>query len=307
MGGVADTSQGTTTPGDFASQVSGVHRAGPVPGQKPAARHAPGVAAGAEQAQVQPEFILARFKQAPRRRESELLKPGLSRSGQLFDFLLSLAGAATEPLRNEGEDDGLQAAQFGRMERAPFGPEGIVAGVRIQETGYFISVKGTAAAAQNMFEVVQRGEAQRVGSRKARKIELRRGDARYRAALPEIFDARRGKAFPYAVPEPKMDLDGQGRFGIEEIAAKFPAGLADQRGEMVGREVFDAFERVVTGGQQEIAGRADGFARNEEVHVILRPVLGLKAEQRALSEALEGHELDGLAGECLGEPAVQLD
>ena len=75
---------------------------------------------------------------------------------------------------------------------------------------------------------------------------------------------------------------------------------------MIGGEVVDAFERLVTGSQQEIVGWADGLARNEEVHVILRPVLGLRAEQRALGETLEGHEVDGLGGEGLGEPAVQL-
>ena len=103
---------------------------------------------------MQPEFVFARFKQAPGRSERELLKPSLGGGGQLFDFLLRRAGPATEPLRREAEDDGFQTAQFGRMERAPFGPEGIVAGVGIQETGHLISVEGTAAAAQNVFEVM---------------------------------------------------------------------------------------------------------------------------------------------------------
>ena len=65
------------------------------------------------------------------------------------------------------------------------------------------------------------------------------------------------QAFQAVVPELEMQLDPHGDFGIEDVAAPLPPGLANQRREVIGREVFDGIERFVPECEYGVARGVD--------------------------------------------------
>ena len=82
--------------------------------------------------------------------------------------------------------------------------------------------------------------------------------------------------------------------GIEEVAAPFPVGLADQ-GRAGGRWERPPCPAIgfVAGGDQRIAAPARRVSRGQvEVDVVLDAALRVDAEERALGHALERDKLE---------------
>ena len=65
-----------------------------------------------------------------------------------------------------------------------------------------------------------------------------RGATRNRLAI-------RREGVQSGIPELKVDLDRRRNFGIEEITAPLPAGLANHRGKVVHRQRFRAFDGLI--------------------------------------------------------------
>ena len=130
------------------------------------------------------------------------------------------------------------------MERAPLVPEFAVLGSRIQEAGDLQRVKRDCVAAQHVPQEVQPGICQRVGQ--AQNVEIHIGDAQPAEAAPELFGSGRRQPLHGFIPEPEVQFHGQRDFNIEKIAAPFPAGLADQRGQMIGGKVLHPRDPLIS-------------------------------------------------------------
>src|SRR5580700_916999 len=66
------------------------------------------------------------------------------------------------------------------------------------------------------------------------------------APRPELLHSRGREAFRDFVPQPKMQLDRHRNIGVEEIALPLPAGLADQRREVIGGKFLGALDRLIS-------------------------------------------------------------
>ena len=129
------------------------------------------------------------------------------------------------------------------MERAPLVPEFTALGPGIQEAGNLMRVERDGVAAQYVPQEVQRGIRQRVGE--AQDVEIHIRHAQPAAAPPELFGSRRRQPLHGIVPKPEVQFDGQRDIDIEKVAAPFPAGPADQRGQMIGGEVLHPRDPLV--------------------------------------------------------------
>src|SRR4029078_7586883 len=99
-------------------------------------------------------------------------------------------------------------------------------------------------AAQRRRQQRQRGVAECVG-----RMQRQRGPsvkALLRTPRPELIEARNGKFLGGLIPQAEMQLPRDGNLGIVDIADTPPAGLADERWQMIGGKLLSAPDGFVT-------------------------------------------------------------
>jgi len=161
----------------------------------------------------------------------------------------------------------------------------------LEETGDLVHVERPRIAMQHMLEQMQRGIGHRVRWAEHRQIGAAHQPPH--APRPKCIDALRRQTLHSRIPKLEVQLDGKGHFGVEEIAMPLPGGRTHQGGEVIGRERLQAGDRLVAQRHQGVASSFHGFARAVEVDVGLRTVFGTNAEEFALCDAFERHEVDG--------------
>lgn len=192
-----------------------------VRGQQSAARHSELVAPAFQQAQVQPQFVFVRMEGLHCRRSGELGEPGLRGCRQLRDLVAcGRRERATEPSLSERERYGLQAAQGGCVETPPFGPKFVGCGVPLEEAGELVDMKNFRAPMKHVLEQMESGVGH--GILRAEHLYFGASDGTPYAPCPEFVDAGCFQPFERRIPELKVQLDGEGHFGIEVIAAPAP-------------------------------------------------------------------------------------
>ena len=278
-------------------RFGGARRRRQVRRQQSAARHAELVAPAFEQAQVQPQFVFVRVEKLHRGRGGELGEPGVRGCRQLRHLrACRRRECASEPRFRERERCGLQAAQGGRVEAAPFGPKSVVCGVPLEEIGELIDVKHFRAAMENVLEQMERGVRYRILGTEHGQFHTADGAAH--AARPEFVDAGCFQPFELRIPKLKVQLDGEGHFGIEIIAAPAPIGAGEQARQMVGRELLHAGDALVILREQSFARRFDRVAGEVKIDIVLRAIFGPDAEELAVRDAFQGDEFAGQSGEA---------
>ena len=246
---------------------------------------------------MQPQFVFARVERLHRGRGGELGEPGVRGGRQLGDLLACCRRErASEPRLRERERHCLKTAQGGRLEAAPFGPEFVICGVPMEETGELVDVEYLRAAMEDVLEQMERGVRYRI--LRAEHVHFRTADGAPHAACPEIFDAGRFQPFQLRIPELEVQLDGEGHFGIEIIAAPAPRGAREQPRQMVGGELFHAGDAFVILGEQSVAGGFQGLAGEVEIDIVLRAILRADAKEFAVGDAFQSDEFAGQTGEA---------
>ena len=111
-------------------------------------------------------------------------------------------------------------------------PEGFVRGVPVEKVGQLVDIRRAHIAAQQMPQQMKRRVAESIGRmRELHTAAHRDSAARAATRTPRL---RAPEIPPSLRPTTKMQLDGNRNFRIEEIAAPLPAGLEDQRGQVIG-------------------------------------------------------------------------
>ena len=108
-----------------------------IAGKQAAPRHAPRIRAAIEQADMQPQVVLVRAELLRCGGEGEGVEPRLRgwRAG------VRPRARGSQTTRGETEDDRLQLAQTRGMERAPLGPERLVARARLENPRDLVNVE----------------------------------------------------------------------------------------------------------------------------------------------------------------------
>ena len=264
--------------------------------QQSAARHAELVAPALEQAQVEPQFVFVRPEELHYRRSGEFGEPGVGGCRQLRDLVAcGRRERASKPRLSERECHGLQAAEGGCVQPAPFGPKLVVCGVPLEKARELVDVKHFGAPMKHVLEQMERGVCQRI--RRAEHLYFHAPDGPPRAPRPEFVDAGRVQPFERRVPELKVQLDGERHFGIEIIAAPTPLSAREEARQMVGGELLHAGDSFVILCEESVAGGFDSLAGEVEIDIVLRAVFGPDAEELALRDAFQSDEFVRQTGE----------
>src|SRR5580704_4058815 len=105
----------------------------------------------------------------------------------------------------------------------------------------FVDVKRSQVAAEEMPQRVSARVAEGVGG-----VQSGESQVFYRswlAARPEIGEAVDFETLSRRVPETEMQLQGQRQVRVEIVAAPFPSGFANQRGQVIGGLALGRIER----------------------------------------------------------------
>jgi hypothetical protein len=90
------------------------------------------------------------------------------------------------------------------------------------------------------------------------------------------------------IPQAKVQFQGNGNFGIEEIAAPLPAGLANHGRQMIFAAVLCA-QRLITKPFHDIAGAKELLLGQQQIDVVLGAPARVVDETGAVREALQHH------------------
>ena len=91
------------------------------------------------------------------------------------------------------------------------------------------------------------------------------------AAVPEILHARDREALRARIPQAKMQLQRGRMFGIEIVAAPFPAGFADQRGQVIHGMSIPCRAKVRNQAPRATSRAAlNLLAREQQIQIVLR-------------------------------------
>jgi len=265
--------------------------------QQPAACHAELVAPVVEQAQVQPKFVLVRAERLHYRRSSEFREPGARGPRQLRDLRARRRRkCASEPRFGERECHCLETAHSRRVQCRPCRPEFFIGGMAVEEACQFVDVKNFGIALEHVLEEMERRVCHSV--LRAEHVHFGTADGTAHSAGPELVDTGCVEPFEPRVPELKVQLDGEGHFGIEIIAAPTPFGAWKQSGQMVSGKLLHAGDTLVILREQRVAGAFHGVARKVEIDVVLRAIFRPDAEELAMRDAFESDEFAGQTGEA---------
>lgn len=139
---------------------------------------------------------------------------------------------------------------------------------------------------------MQAGVGEAVGGIKHRDAILRD------ATLPKLLDARSIEVLSRRIPESIVEINACGDFGVEEIAAKFPAGFADQGRVVIGEGVFGALERHIVHSAKGFMGALQRAWWREQIHVVADPEIGIRRVIVLVRETFQEEVLDTTFFKC---------
>ena len=242
---------------------------------------------------MQEEFVLVGGDEIFDRRPGVAGEPVFGAGREAVEFVLDGGGErGVEPGGRKIERYGFEAAELRRMEFAPLGPEGGVRGAAVEEGRDFPGSLEARVAAEDVEEVVEGGEGERVGG--VEDVDGAFIEVASLAAGPEVVEAGSGDAFEIFIPEAVVEVDGDGDRGVEEIAAPGEFGGADQRREVAA---FGIGRGDVAEGAEGFVSRVDLPWLEPEIEVALGAPERVGGEIGGVGEAFEDDEFEIARGE----------